>query len=243
MSVVGALSHLVRAWRSLHWQEALAVFITALLFGLIDLTGLIELKLPESPWRTVVLHLAMPLSGGTALLLCWLPAARSDALHPRRRWRLFGAILLGSALTIALSQGLMQSLQWPSICDLYAASQGQPPCGDYRWTDLLGDTLWVFMPSLMLAGMFEAWQQRSRHERAAHALLLEHSQLKRQVLAARLAALQAQVEPEHLFAALIAIEQAYAQQQPDAGARLDALIAELRQATLDLRQQQREAQA
>jgi hypothetical protein len=105
-----------------------------------------------------------------------------------------------------------------------------------RLSAVIGDTLWVFMPALMIVGVLEFRTVRRRQEQAAQDLLREHSQLRRHALAARLAALQAQVDPALLFDALVSVEQAYDRQDPTASARLDRLIRHLRVALPRLRE-------
>ncbi|MFG6433758.1 histidine kinase [Roseateles sp. LYH14W] len=230
------IGHVWRSWRSLRPYEALTFVVAALLFGAIDLTSLVDLdvggRLPEVLGR----HLGLPVVSCAVLLLCWLPAARSSPIHTARRARLVGATLLGSALTIAVIYPLAATLPWPSICDLYALKHGKPSCNMFRISALIGDTLWVAMPALMLVGVLEFRTLRRRQDQAAQDLLREHSQLRRQALEARLATLQAQMDPALLFDALVAVEQAYGRQDPAASARLERLIRHLRLALPRLRE-------
>lgn len=229
------IRHLLRAWRSLRPHEALAFATAALLFGAIDLTSLLELSAGDQLPGVLARQLLVPLASCAVLLLCWLPAARSSLVHPARRQRLVMATLLGAALTIAVVYPLAAALPWPSLCDLYAQAHGKPPCLRFRATAVIGDTLWVFMPALMMVGVLEFRTLRRRQERAAQELLREHSQLRRHALASRLAALQAQVDPALLFDALVAVEQAYGRHDPAASARLERLIRHLRVALPRLR--------
>ncbi|RZJ13808.1 MAG: hypothetical protein EOP39_00165, partial [Rubrivivax sp.] len=229
------IRHVMQAWRSLRPQEALIFLTAALLFGAVDLTSLLELNAGDKLPQVVARHLTLPLVSGTVLMLCWLPAARSSAVHPRRRARLVGATLLGSLLTIAVIHPVATALPWPSLCDLFALKYGKINCTNFRITALLGDALWVAMPALMLVGMLEFSTLRRRQEQAAQDLLREHSQLRRHALASRLAALQAQVDPTLLFDALVAVEQAYGRQDATASARLERLIRHLRVALPRLR--------
>lgn len=232
---LGMMGHLLRSWRSLHWIEAFAFVTAALLFGAIDLASLLELRVGDQLPQVLARHLIVPVLSCSVLLLCWLPAARSSPIHPARRWRLVAATLLGSALTIAVIYPLAAALPWPSVCDIYAMTHGKPRCNDFRLAEVIGDTLWVFMPALMIVGVLEFRTVRRRQDQAAQDLLREHSQLRRHALAARLAALQAQVDPALLFDALVAIEQAYDRHDPDASARLERLIRHLRIALPRLR--------
>jgi hypothetical protein len=235
LSTPNLVRHVLQSWRSLTWQEGAAFGLAGLLFGLLELTSLAELKTSESIWGTVALHLTVNLLACTVFVLCWLPVTRSDDHHPHRRWRLLAATLFGSMLSVAAVRPVMDALPWHSVCDLYAMSKGRAPCSIYLWTDWLGDTIWIGMQALLLVAVFEAWHQRRRHERLAHDLVLEHGQLKRRALGARLAALQAQVEPELLFKSLIAIQQAYAEGDAAAGQRIERLIHHLRLALPRLR--------
>lgn len=225
---MSGLRHVLAAWRSLRLREAALFVVAALLFGAIDLSALLEYRVGEQLPQVLARHVLLPQVAGLALLLCWLPAARSSATGPQRRRQLIAATLLGSALGMVLTYALAEALPWPSICDVIRASMGKPQCSAFRVTALVGDTLWVFMPALMLVGGLEIHAQRKRQDEAAQALLSEHGQLRRHALASRLAALQAQVEPGLLFDALVAVEQAYARQDPDASARLERLIRHLR---------------
>lgn len=224
------------AWRSLRPREAAVFVIAAFLFGAIDLTSLLEYPVGEQLPQVLARHVILPQVSGLALLLCWLPAARSPTTGPERRRRLILATLLGSALGIVLTYLVMRAMPWPSVCDLMRASHGKPPCSSFRITALVGDTLWVFMPALMVVGALEIRARQRRLEEAAQTLLQEHGQLRRHALASRLAALQAQVDPGLLFDALVSVEQAYARQDGDASARLERLIRHLRVALPRLRE-------
>ena len=229
------IRHVLQSWRSLRLTEALVFASAALLFSAIDLASLLELKVGDQLPQVLARQLLVPVFSCSVLLLCWLPAARSSAVHPARRARLVWATLLGSALTIAVVYPLAAALPWPSLCDIYAMTHGKPKCTGFRVTGLIGDTLWVFMPALMIVGVLEFRAVRRRQDQAAQDLLREHSQLRRHALASRLAALQAQVDPGLLFDALVSVEQAYGRQDPGASARLERLIRHLRVALPRLR--------
>lgn len=229
------MNAILASWRSLRLREAAVFVIGALLFGAIDLSALLEYRVGDQLPQVLARHMLLPQVSGLVLMLCWLPAARSTAAGATRRRQLIAATLIGSALAMALTYALKQVLPWPSFCDVIRASLAKPPCSEFRITGLIGDTLWVFMPALMIVGGFEIHAQRKRQDEAAQALLREHGQLRRHALASRLAALQAQVEPGLLFDALVAVEQAYARQDPAASARLERLIRHLRMALPRLR--------
>lgn len=232
---MNALRHVLQSWRSLRMNEALVFVSAALLFGAIDLTSLLELRVGDQLLPVIARQLSLPLVSCAVLLLCWLPAARSSPIHPARRHRLVAATLLGSVLTMAVIYPLAAALPWPSLCDIYAKTHGKTSCKMFRVSAVIGDTLWVFMPALMIVGVLEFRSVRRRQDQAAQDLLREHSQLRRHALASRLAALQAQVDPGLLFDALVSVEQAYDRLDPTASARLERLIRHLRVALPRLR--------
>ncbi|WP_422017812.1 histidine kinase [Roseateles sp.] len=216
------------AWRSLRPREAAVFIVASLMFGAIDLTSLLEYHVGTQLPQVVTRSVLMPLLSGLVLLLCWLPAARSAATGAARMRQLVLATLLGSGLGMVLAQVVTLALPWPSMCDLIRASYGKPPCIPLRPLALMGDTLWVFMPALMIVGLLEIQARRRRQQDAAETLLREHGELRRHALASQLAALQAQVDPPLLFDALVSVEQAYGRRDPSASARLERLIQHLR---------------
>lgn len=229
------IRHILQSWRSVRLSEALVFISAALLFGAIDLTSLLELRVGDQLPQVVARHLSLPLVSCAVLLLCWLPATRSSLAHPLRRQRLVAATLIGSVLAMAIIYPLAAALPWPSLCDIYAQTHGKMKCSLFRFTAVIGDALWTFMPALMIVGVLEFRSLRRRQDQAAQDLLREHSQLRRHALASRLAALQAQIDPALLFDALVSVEQAYGRQDPGASARLERLIRHLRVALPRLR--------
>ncbi|PZP31023.1 MAG: hypothetical protein DI603_13930 [Roseateles depolymerans] len=233
---MSALRSVWSAWRSLRREEFAVFFGASLLLGAIDLGSLIEYRVGEQLPQVLARHILLPQLTGLVLLLCWLPVARGSSLGAARLRRIVAVTLLGSALGMGASATLVSSLSWPSMCDIISAQHHKPPCTVFSIAAQLGDTLWVFLPSLLIIGVLELQARRRRQDQAAQALLQEHAELRRRALASRLAALQAQVEPGLLFDALVAVEKAYARQDPDASARLDRLIRHLRIALPRLRE-------
>lgn len=229
------IRHVWQSWRSLRWPEALVFVSAGLLFGAIDLTSLLELRVGDQLLPVIARQLSLPLVSCAVLLLCWLPAARSHPAHPARRQRLVAATALGAVLSMGVIYPLAGALPWPSLCDVYAQTHGKMKCSLFRINAIVGDTLWVFMPALMIVGVLEFRTLRRRQDQAAQDLLREHSQLRRHALASRLAALQAQVDPALLFDALVSVEQAYGREDTTASARLERLIRHLRVALPRLR--------
>jgi len=228
-----AIAHLLRAWASLRRREFVGFALAGLVFGLVDLCSALEMPL-GAQWPPAILRqLLEPVLATLILLLCWLPAERSAAAHPQRVRRLAWAVGLGSLVSVTLVGLLEPALPWPSISDIIRAQHHLPPLPGLTWRGVLGDALWVLLPSSMMVGMLELLRRQRADQRALAYLLDEQAQLRRRAMAARLATLQAQVEPQLLFDALVDIERAYA--HGDGAARMELLIRHLRVALPRLR--------
>ena len=231
----GGIAHVLRSWRSLRRRELVVFALAGLLFGLLDLSSLIEVDVGDRMPAVMLRHLSIPIIGSLVLLLFWLPADRSDPQHRHRNLRLALAALMGSLAAIVILNWLGKQMPWPSIMDLMRAKKGLPPYPDSSLIGVLGDTLWVLLPSALMVTVCELLRRRQRSEDTLIRVLDEHSQLRRRVMASRLATLQAQVEPELLFEALVDIEQSYGRGEREAAARMDVLIRHLRVALPRLR--------
>ena len=232
----GGLLHVLESWRSLHVIELAVFALAGLLFGIIDLSSLLEFDVGEHLLEVILRHLLMPVLACLILLLFWLPADRSEPQHPRRLYRLAAAALLGSLVSIVLVSLFERALPWPSIVDLMRAKKHLPPYTGPSLSGVLGDTLWILMPSAMMVTVIELLRRRRRSEAQVARMLDEHGHLRRRAMASRLAALQAQVEPQMLFDALVDIEQAYGRGDTAASTRMDLLIRHLRVALPRLRE-------
>lgn len=232
----GSLMHVLQAWRSLRLIELVVFALAGLLFGVIDMSSLIEVDVTGHLLEVTLRQLLMPVLACVILLMFWLPADRSDPRHPRRTTRLAVAALLGSLVSIVVVSWLEQALPWPSISDLMRAKKHLPPYPGLTAMGVLGDTLWILMPSGMIVAVIELLSRRRRSEVMVARMLDEHGHLRRRAMASRLAALQAQVEPQMLFNALVDIEQAYGRGDVTASVRMDVLIRHLRVALPRLRE-------
>ncbi len=232
----GGLFHVLQSWRSLRPIELAVFALAGLLFGIIDLSSLLEVNVGEHLLEVTLRHLGLPVLACLIVLLFWLPADRSEAQHPHRLRRLVAAVLLGSVVSIVLVSALEQALPWPSIPNLMRAKKNLPPYPGPSLMSLFGDTLWILMPSAMMVSVIELMRRRRSSDAQVARMLDEHGHLRRRAMASRLAALQAQVEPELLFKALVDIEQAYGRSDPAASARMELLIRHLRVALPRLRE-------
>lgn len=233
----GALPYLWACWRSLRWQELGWFTLMGLLYGLIDLSSLVYVEDSRDWLLALTRQLFSPVIVTLILMLFWLPAARSAWDHPQRPWRLALATLLGSAVALVAMQLLVRSLEWPSIYELMRLKKGETLPLPLRWNHFAGDWLSILIPSMLTVALFELLQRRLRTRARLQQLLHEQSAMARRAMAARLAAMQAQVEPQFLFDTLVDVERAYAAGHPEAAVQMERLIRHLRVALPRLREQ------
>jgi hypothetical protein len=232
----GGLAHLWAAWRSLRPQELGWFTLMGLLYGLIDL-GAMSYVGDDPRWLPALTRqLFSPVIVTLVLMLFWLPATRSSWEHPRRFWRLGVATLLGSLAATLFLWALVDLLAWPSIGDLIRARKGETEGGGRHLAILLGDSLSVFIPSALTVALFEVMARRERTQARLQTLLHEQRVMARRAMASRLAAMQAQVEPQFLFDTLVDVEQAYAAGDAEAPVQMERLIRHLRVALPRLRE-------
>lgn len=236
------LRRLWRDWRSLSRSEFMGLMLLALGFGLIDLSALVDLggyiDIGEDPrWLAALCRqLFLPVIVTLLMMLCVLPPLNRQPDHPQRLLRLALATLIGTLLTQLALRGMVGVLDWPSVDELLNAQKGKAKRPTSPTLGFLGQTLQIFILAMLAVGLIE-WQRRRRRAEASLARLQhEQQQLARRALANRLAALQAQVEPQFLFDTLVEIEQAYAQGRPEAAPQMERLIHHLRVALPRLRE-------
>lgn len=229
------LRHVLAAWRSLRRAELFAFLLPALGFGLVNLTVLADAT-PAAPLVPLATRLLLsPVLAIGVLLLAWLPADRSAPASPWRPWRMGLAALLGSLAAVPVVWAVSEWLGWPGM-EAFCGDRCGPPLP--LWQELAGDFLATFLPAVLLVAVIELWGRRLRADAQLQALLAEQAALGRQAMAARLAAMQAQVEPQFLFDVLVDVQQQYARGETEpAAAQLERLIHHLRVALPRLREQ------
>lgn len=238
---VGAhpLRQLWGAWRSLQRRE----FGWFLLFGGV-IGGLNALTLADGSLIAghpglMATETLMPLLCALLLVLWWLPADRSDPLHPQRVWRLAGAAIGASLCTALIVPWLITVFDLPTVMALAYREKGKPEPG---WAaSFVAEFLSMLMPSGLVFAVIEMAGRQRRSQQALAAVLHEHAALARSALESHLAAMQAQVEPQFLFDVLVDIERLYGAAPGAAGsqtavAQMERLITYLRVALPRLRE-------
>lgn len=232
----GGLGHLMAAWRSVRWYELGGFLALGLLYGVVDLAALADVKHLERPWALFWRLLLSPPIATVVLLLAWLPADRSEPGHPLRNRRLLLAAVLGSLISVPLLWGVGELAGWPTWQDLCTEPKCKTPLPLQQ--RFAADFLYTLLPCSLSLALIEMLRRRWRSEAVLQSLLSEQAALGRQAMAARLAAMQAQVEPRFLFDVLVDVQQQYALGQGEAAAeQLERLIHHLRVALPRLRDQ------
>ncbi|MCV2351004.1 hypothetical protein [Paucibacter sp. Y2R2-4] len=227
-------THVWRSWKSLRGGELLCALAVALYLSVESLGPLLDFEPEPQSWTYLALSMGQLCIQALVILLCWLPADRSASNHARRGLRLLAATGLG-ALGSALLLGLLMPplLSWLTDPQLLAAACRVCAVPDLirpSWSHGLGVALNAWVAGGLVVAAYEMHQRRRRSAQALQHLQEEQSRYARDAVAASLAAKKAQMEPQVLFEALLAIESAYARGDPDAASQMDGLIAQLRAA-------------
>ncbi|MEK8034358.1 histidine kinase [Ideonella sp. DXS29W] len=232
---LGWLAHCWQAWRSVKGIEIAGFVALGLLYGAVDVTWLAEPKEIERPWAVFFRLLTSPALCTLALLLAWLPADRTTATWRWRTQTLVVATLIGSLVAVPLAWTVPDWLGLPVLQEL--CEPKCPPKTLPLWQRFAGDFLAVLLPGGLAIGVVEMLRRSWRSQAQLQQLLQEQAALGRQAMAARLAAMQAQVEPHFLFDVLVDVQQQYAHGQSDSAAeQLERLIHHLRAALPRLRE-------
>ncbi len=222
------------AWRALtwrHWAIALAAALLASLAGTVSQAEMVARTGQGAPMAT---HLLLVLLMGLVLLLGWAVADRMDDRSYPRPVRMAVALVVASLLDALLTPAIVRVFELPDAFSAMFTEKGKPvpPLGTL--------VLMGWLDGVVFGGLVYAVAEFCRAQRLRAADVVraraEHAQLARQLLESRLAAMQAQVEPQFLFDSLVDIEALY-QRDPTAGAAiLDRLITYLRVALPRLRE-------
>ncbi len=228
--------HFWRSWASLRREELTWFLLMGVFYGLVDVTS-IAYVVDNPRWPAALANqLLTPLLVALVILLAWLPANRSAVDSPWRIARLCAAVLLGAVASKLLYDWLMPLLHLPSIGDLARERKGEMALDPVHSANFIGECLVICVTASLSVAWYEAVLRRRRTRARLEVLLREQSAMQRDAAAARLATLQAQVEPQFLFDTLVDIERAYEQGEPEAPEQMERLIRHLRVALPRLRE-------
>lgn len=224
-----------QAWSHMGWAHAIAVMVASLLMTVVGASIWID-KL-DKPGVTQVMafdFVSSALLFGITLL-AWVAAAfQAPATGAVRTRRLVWAIVASAAVTAAIVVPAMTALGmhelvWTLLVD---KKKELPPL----WLAVAGHTTVYATFGFLFVAVAEVLHRRHRTTAALQSTQRAQATVAREVLESRLAAMQAQVEPQFLFDSLVDIETLYRRDAGRAAGDLDRLITYLRVALPRLRE-------
>jgi hypothetical protein len=222
------------AWRQMGPRHLAALALSSLLMAIVDWTVLID-KLDKPGVPTVMAFdagVAVVLFGLT--LLAWVAAVhQAPAGGPERTRRLVWAVIVSATLSAAIIVPVMYWLKMPELwSNLMGKTKPIPPLSLVLVANIVHFALYC----VLFITVGEVLKRRALTNSAIRAAQREQTEIAREVLESRLAAMQAQVEPQFLFNSLVDIESLYRKDPQRAADDLDRLITYLRVALPRLRE-------
>lgn len=222
------------AWSGIGINHVAAVLIASLLMTVIDASIWVE-KLGKPG---VALVLTFGFVGSVLLfsvtMLAWV-AVTSDApaCGPARTWRLAWAIIASAMLAASALVPVSWAIGLPQLMSsLVDSKKALPPI----WLALASHATVYSTFSFLFIAVAEVLLRRRATTAALQVTQRAQATMAREVLESRLAAMQAQVEPQFLFDSLVDIETLYQKDANRAADDLDRLITYLRVALPRLRE-------
>jgi hypothetical protein len=224
----------LHAWSNMNRHHLLAWLLASAAMSVVDLTAIID-KLGK-PGVSLVMawDFATSLILFGVTLLTWVAATEDAPAGGRERnVRVAWAVVISAVLAACIAVPMLRALEidklWWEMSD---KSKPQPMVG----LVLLGNAIhFIAWSGLFIAGA-EVIRRRTLTNDAIRESRREQATLARDVLESRLAAMQAQVEPQFLFDTLVDIERLYQKDVGAAADNLDRLITYLRVALPRLRE-------
>ncbi len=203
----------VRAWTGLNRRHGLALALGTLLVAVHDISLLADKLARPGVGKIIVFDLFSTIVLFSITLLVWSAATYGHApTGPARNRAIALAIVVSGVLASLVIVPLMKSIGIAELwSDVIGSKRPLPPL----WIGILGNTFHLGLFSFLFVVAIEILHRRAATMSAIHASQQEQSSIARAGLESRLAAMQAQVEPQFLFNALVAIEALY---QRNAGA-------------------------
>ena len=228
------IARCLAAWSQLNRHHGFGLLLAMMLMTGVDVSAVAD-KLGRPGVMTIV---AFDLFGTmvlfTVTLLAWSAAVHGQGpAGTERRRALAIAVLLSGLLSAAIIVPVGHSIGVQEIWwELMGKKKSLPP----MWLNILGNTVHLGLYGFLFILVAEVLVRRNATNAAVLAAKREQASVAREVLESRLAAMQAQVEPQFLFNSLVGIEALYQKDGAAAAANLDRLIQYLRVALPRLRE-------
>lgn len=210
----------------------MAVLLATLITSVLDFSFLFDKLGKPGIWKIFAFEPIASLFIYSFALLAWLTVAAKQG--ERTEWgKLVAASIISAALTAAVTMPLSEAMGieqvWQSMME---KTKPMPPV----WLRFVGSTAQLSLFAFLFIAAAQNVRQRSATQRAVLSAQRAQASIAREVLEARLIAMQAQVEPQFLFDSLVDIEKLYRQDAPQAAQDLDRLITYLRVALPRMRE-------
>ena len=210
----------------------LAVLLATLVTAVLDFGLLFDKLGKPGVWKIIAFEPIVSLLIFSSALLAWLVVTVEPS--ERTRWsRLVAASVFSAALTVAVTMPIADAIGieqvWQSMME---KTKPMPP----RWLRFIGNTAQLSLFAFLFIAAAQNIRLRSATQRAVLSAQRAQATIAREVLEARLIAMQAQVEPQFLFDSLVDIEKLYRKDAPQAAQDLDRLITYLRVALPRMRE-------
>ena len=227
-------AHWREAWSHLNPRHGAGVLLAALVMTVVDWSIWIDKAGKPGVGKMFAFDVFVALLLFTLTLLAWSIASyRAPADRGSQRRRLLVAIVGSAALTAVITVPLMGALGIDQIIwEMMEKKKALPPAS----LVILSNAVQYAVFSFMFVAALEVMRRRAVTQAALHGAQHDQVVIARQVLESRLAAMQAQVEPQFLFDTLVDVEALYRADAPRAADNLDGLITYLRVALPRLRE-------
>ncbi len=208
------------------------VLFATLVTSVLDLAYFFDKLGKPGIWRLIAFEPIVSLVVFTTALLAWLLVAAEPS--ERTRWsRLFAASVVSATLSAAITMPIASALGLDQVWQaLMERTKPMPP----DWLRFIDKTVHYSIYAFLFIAAAQNLRLRSATQRAVLAAQRAQASIAREVLEARLIAMQAQVEPQFLFDSLVDIETLYRRNAPQAAQDLDRLITYLRVALPRMRE-------
>jgi hypothetical protein len=222
------------AWSRLNRRHLLGLALAILLMTAVDMSTMADKLDKPGVLKVIVFDLFVAVSLFSITLFAWSAAVAGLPSGGAERMRaVVLAIVASGVLSAAIVVPTMNAAGIPEIWyELMGKKRPVPPL----WLGILGNTVHLALFSAIFVLVAEVLQRRSATNAAILAARREQAAAAHEVLESRLAAMQAQVEPQFLFNSLVAIEALYRKDADAAAENLDRLIQYLRVALPRLRE-------
>jgi Histidine kinase len=228
------VSRWMQGWSKMGRRHVVAWLFAASLMSVVDWTALIDKLDKPNVHFLMAFDLLTSLILFGVTLLAWIAATEGAPLSGRERntrvaWAVAIAAVVAACITVPLMRSFEVDRMWWEMMD-----KVKPPPA--LALVIIGNSIHFVAWSGLFIAAAEVIRRRSLTNEAIRASQREQATLTRDVLESRLAAMQAQVEPQFLFDTLVDIEKLYQRDGAGAADQLDRLITYLRVALPRLRE-------